>query len=270
MNALVLGGGGPVGAAWTAALLHGLVSAGLPLAESDVVLGTSAGSLVGAWLTMRPGDLATVPDRMRRRAAWHAGNAKSGHGDRSLMGRALAKTEPAVSIAKAAAQAFPPISAEQAQAMWQADLPDDPWPPSLRVASVNGGTGLAHLWSAADGIPLAVAVASSTAAPGVAPPVALGDEFWVDGGVRSGTNADLIDVPGNVLVATALAGDDLAREEAVLVERGHSVRIVTPTPFFRVVTDLLDPGLIDAAAAVGASQAADIAADMGKWWQYSD
>lgn len=269
MNALVLGGGGPVGAAWTAALAHGLVSAGLPLTGSDVVLGTSAGSLVGAWLTMRPGELATVPDRMRQRAARHAGNARSGHGDRSLMARALAKTEPVVSIAQAALKAVPPVSAEEARAMWQADLPDGPWPPSLRVVSVNGGTGLARVWSAADGVPLAVAVASSTAAPGVAPPVALGDEFWVDGGLRSGTNADLIDEPGAVLVVTTLPSADLAREEADLVERGHRVRIVTATPFYRAVTDLLDPGLVDAAIAAGRNQATDIAAGLGKWWQYS-
>ena len=39
-HAVVLGGGGPVGASWTATLVNGLVSAGVPLADADVVLGT--------------------------------------------------------------------------------------------------------------------------------------------------------------------------------------------------------------------------------------
>src|SRR4051794_28019767 len=76
-SALVLGGGGPVGASWLAALLHELVAAGLPLAASDVVLGTSAGSVVGSWLTIQPDGLATVPALMRARAEWHARSASS-------------------------------------------------------------------------------------------------------------------------------------------------------------------------------------------------
>jgi NTE family protein len=73
MNARVLGGGGPVGATWTEALLAGLRSAGLPLAGSDVVVGTSAGAVVGAWLTIQPDGLPELPERMRARAQWHAG-----------------------------------------------------------------------------------------------------------------------------------------------------------------------------------------------------
>jgi NTE family protein len=65
MNALVSGGGGPVGATWTEALLAGLRSAGLPLAGSDVV--------VGVWLTIQPDGLPELPERMRARAQWHAG-----------------------------------------------------------------------------------------------------------------------------------------------------------------------------------------------------
>ena len=271
MNALVLGGGGPVGASWTAALLHGLVSAGLPLAESDVVLGTSAGSLVGAWLTMQPEELLSVPDRMRRRAAWHSSNAESGRGDQNLIRRVMAGSSTAVVIAQAAAEAMPPISSAQAEEMWRAALPEGEWPPNLRAVSVDGNTGLAHAWSAADGIPLAVAVSSSTAAPGVAPPVLIADSFWVDGGVRSGTNADLIDSaePGRVLVVAPMASDNLAREEAELTGRGHRVRVIVAEPFYGSIADMLDPGFIDVAAAAGASQARDVAADLTAWWAES-
>ena len=45
---LVLGGGGVTGIAWETGLLAGLAEAGLDLTSADLVVGTSAGSVVGA------------------------------------------------------------------------------------------------------------------------------------------------------------------------------------------------------------------------------
>src|SRR5262249_26033015 len=47
-RALVLGGGGVVGVAWEIGILSGLAAVGVDLAGADVVVGTSAGSVVGA------------------------------------------------------------------------------------------------------------------------------------------------------------------------------------------------------------------------------
>src|SRR4029077_6945233 len=47
-SALVLGGGGITGAAWEIGMLAGLVDAGVDLRSADVVIGTSAGAVVGA------------------------------------------------------------------------------------------------------------------------------------------------------------------------------------------------------------------------------
>lgn len=282
LNALVLGGGGPVGTAWMSALLDGLVSAGLPVAESDVVLGTSAGSVVGSWLTTRPTELPALAGKIRKRAAWHASNAKTGYGDPSLLKRIAGGSgrtaDEARSIAQAAIAAIPPISADQAEAMWTATVPAGPWSPRFRAASVNADTGLVHAWSAQDGIPLAVAAACSTAAPGVAPPVAVAGSVWVDGGVRSNTNADLllelgnddrapiVTGPGKVLILTPVPSEDLAREKAVLVEHGHRVHVLTATRFYTAPTDLLDPAFIDIATTAGAGQAQDVAAELKTWW----
>ena len=51
-KALVLGGGGPVGIAWESGLLSGFAEAGVDLSDADFILGTSAGSFVGAQLAM--------------------------------------------------------------------------------------------------------------------------------------------------------------------------------------------------------------------------
>src|SRR5262245_55625546 len=47
-RALVLGGGGITGIGWEIGLLAGLAEAGLDLTSADLVVGTSAGSVVGA------------------------------------------------------------------------------------------------------------------------------------------------------------------------------------------------------------------------------
>src|SRR5271166_3354368 len=45
--ALVLGGGGVTGIAWETGLIAGLADLGIDLAAADVIIGTSADSLVG-------------------------------------------------------------------------------------------------------------------------------------------------------------------------------------------------------------------------------
>ena len=52
-TALVLGGGGITGIAWEIGVLAGLAEAGVDLSTADLVVGTSAGSVVGAGLRSR-------------------------------------------------------------------------------------------------------------------------------------------------------------------------------------------------------------------------
>src|SRR3954447_16809535 len=49
-RALVLGGGGVTGVAWEIGLLHGLAEHGVDLTGADLLVGTSAGSVVAAQL----------------------------------------------------------------------------------------------------------------------------------------------------------------------------------------------------------------------------
>jgi NTE family protein len=280
-RALVLGGGGPVGASWTSGLLQALVSDGIPLTESDVVLGTSAGAVVGAWLTIQPDGLSGLPERMGARASWHAENTAQGYGDKDLLRRVIARApgDTALSIAQAAVDAIPPISADQATTLWRAALPDGPWSPQLRIVAVNAGTGRARVWSAIDGVSLAVAVACSTAAPGAAPPVEVTREVWVDGGVRSNTNADLLidlddssgntlrpNEPSRVVVVAPFPSAELVRDEAALTDAGHSVRTITADAFYSSPADFMDPDFVGIAASAGTAQGGRIANDLAAWW----
>jgi hypothetical protein len=73
---LVLGGGGPIGAAWYAGLASGLADEGFDLGVADVI-GTSAGAWAGVWLACeRSTEFIDVMNRV-------AGSRASGHGHRS-------------------------------------------------------------------------------------------------------------------------------------------------------------------------------------------
>ena len=68
-RALVLGGGGIAGVAWEIGLLSGLAGAAASTcARADLVVGTSAGSVVGALVTRRPGPGGALRRPARARA----------------------------------------------------------------------------------------------------------------------------------------------------------------------------------------------------------
>jgi len=51
-NALVLGGGGALGVSWEIGLLAGLLEEGIDVAGADLIVGTSAGSIVGTQVAL--------------------------------------------------------------------------------------------------------------------------------------------------------------------------------------------------------------------------
>ncbi len=68
---------------------------------------------------------------------------------------------------------------------------DWPSPRRLKVTAVDAESGAFHVFDGSDGVSLRDAVAASCAVPGVYPPVPIGGRSYIDGGARSGTNADL-------------------------------------------------------------------------------
>lgn len=218
VHTLVLGAGGPVGAAWLSGAVSGL-TAGMSLRDVTQIVGTSAGSVVGAWLGAGA-DLDEATAAIADRAAWHAGRRGP------AAGTVDTDTDTGTGTATA-------TDADAAAALWARWLPSGGWPKTLRVTAVALPDERISVWSADDGIPLGAAVAASTAAPGLAPPVRIGGRPHVDGGVRSMTNADVaasrIDTPGaEVLVLAPLFTDALTREVRLLRGLGCTVRILTP------------------------------------------
>jgi len=51
-RALVLGAGGPVGRTWQSGLIAGLIEREIDLGDASLIIGTSAGAIVGAQLAL--------------------------------------------------------------------------------------------------------------------------------------------------------------------------------------------------------------------------
>lgn len=242
MHTLVLGAAGPIGGAWLGGLAAGLADGGLPLAAVTQVVGTSVGAVLGAWLgnSSGPDNIDGFVEAMADRAAWHAAR-----------GRAAPPDHPPADLAS----------------FWADRLPPGPWPVALRIAAVGTGSGRIGVWSAQDRIPLGAALAAATSPPGVLPPVRITNRLYVDGAVRSPTNADLavsrIDEDGaRVLVLAPVVSSALYAEIALLRRLGCAVSVITPDRgqvveapgAFR--TGVPEATLVRPAARVGCEQAA--------------
>jgi NTE family protein len=157
-RALVLGGGGPVGIGWQAGLLTGLLDAGIAVRDADFVVGTSAGSVVGAQLTSGRALADVVPPNSKR-PAWAS----------------VEPGAPAPDLAELIASGAPAEVTEDEFIARFAFLSGD-WPSAFRCTAVGVESGQFALWDGDAGVALERAVASSCSVPGLSPAVTIEGE----------------------------------------------------------------------------------------------
>jgi NTE family protein len=263
-RALVIGGGGVTGVAWATGLIYGLAEHGVRLAEADVFVGTSAGSVVAAQLTSdMPLDelfarqLVTASDEVAARigagVVVHFVVASAWPGDRSR-GRAW--------LGRAALRA-PTMSEAERRSVIERRLPAGGWPQQrLLITAVDAHTGAATIFDADSGVGLFDAVAASCAVPLVWPPVTINGRRYVDGGVRSVANVDLAAGYGRVVVVAPIASSvrrsDRPAAQAAALGVPHVV--VSPDRAARkaIGRNVLDPAFRAASAHAGQAQAATV------------
>src|SRR5205814_5961417 len=85
-------------------------------------------------------------------------------------------------------------------------LAGETWPRAFSCTAVDAESGKFMVWNEASGVDLVRAVASSCAVPGLFPPITLEGRRYMDGGMRSGTNADLAKGHDRVLIITLMSG----------------------------------------------------------------
>ena len=204
-TAVVLGGGGATGVAWLAGVVHGLFDEGVDLRTADLVVGTSAGSVVGSWLATGV-PFEDLEARVLNDTGVLAAEAMSAIDVATLMNVFTAWDElpdatPA-SLARVgnAAKLATTVSLARFRELIDPELPQA-WPSTeFLTTAVDADSGEFVVLSSSSGVRLADAVASSICVPGIFPPVPVNGRLLVDGGLRSGTSADLAVGYDNVVV----------------------------------------------------------------------
>lgn len=281
-TALVLGGGGVLGISWTTGMLAGLAEGGVDVTGADLIVGTSAGSVVGTQVALgraldelmdaqsRPPEdgldanlVVDVPHLMAVFAKWSA--------FREMTDTACAQIGAMAAAAKTMTldlwlQTFGEIAGEE----W----PERP----LQVTAVDADSGEFCVWQRESGVPLESAVASSCTVPGLFPVVPINGRRYMDGGVRSTTNADLAAGYEQILVLAPIGArqdgiDPLGRriseaEIAALTAAGAHATLVFPDPASLEAMGInrMDSSRRHPTALAGARQGEALASELAPVW----
>jgi NTE family protein len=272
-TALVLGGGGITGIAWELGILKGLADAGVDLSEADLVIGTSAGSVVGAQITTGQ----TLDDLYATQLEPADREIGAELGRLTLLRLLPAMLFPGsqrrklARVGKLSMKAHPPGGQERIEVI-RSRIGVVDWPErELKVTSVEAESGEFVAFDKDSGVDILHAVAASCAVPLVWPAVTIGDKHYVDGGMRSTANVDLAKGADVVVVIAPLpqAFSKATSIRSQLAETG-ATRTAVVTPDEQALVDIgknvLDPAKRADAARTGLRQAADVADKVRKAW----
>jgi NTE family protein len=277
-RSLVLGGGGVTGIAWEVGLLKGLRDEGADVSTAELVIGTSAGSAVGAVVASGEdlddlyAEQTSPPD--------DAGGASFGTREAltllSLMllpgsGRTKRRR-----IGRAARKAHPGPAHDQVEVFAsRLRLPDGSlpaWPErDLKITAVEVETGSFTVFDRHGDVDLVHAIAASCAVPLVWPAVEIHGRHYVDGGMRSPANADLA-TGCDVVLCVAPLPKALSRYHSLpeQLRRTGARRTAWIAPdrssLEAIGRNVLDPAMRMGAARAGAEQGRRMAAEVAEGW----
>ena len=212
-RALVLAGGGIAGIAWETGVLRGIAdespAAARLLLDSDVLVGTSAGSAVAAQI----GSGSPLEALFDRQVAASSAELDSGVDLDDITEVFLAaldepydttldKTRQQMQRIGAVALATQTVPEPVRRQVIAQRLPSHEWPDRvLRLTAIDIATGELVVFDRESEVGLVDAVAASCAVPGAWPPVTIGGRRYMDGGVASSVN---LGVAGDCDVAVVL------------------------------------------------------------------
>jgi NTE family protein len=200
-QALVLGGGGVAGIAWETGVLRGIAdespAAARALLDSDVLVGTSAGSAVATQI----GSGCSLEDLFKRQIQESSAEIDPGNVIDNVVELFLqAVADPHSTVTQkrqrigAVALATETLPEPVRRDVIAQRLPSQHWSDRvLRVTAIDISTGKLVIFDRDSGAKLIDAVAASCAVPGVWPPVTIGERRYMDGGIGSTINLHVAD-----------------------------------------------------------------------------
>ncbi len=255
-------------------MLAGLHEAGIDLTNADVVIGTSAGSVVGGqilsgtpleelYAAQLREPTAEIPNRLGLLTLMRFLAPLLLPGDerkaRARVGRAALR-----------AQTMPEATRK---AVIASRLPSHSWPArDLRITTVDAETGEFVVLTRDSHVDLVDAVAASCAVPHVYPPATINGRRYLDGGMRSAANADLAAGfdPIVVLTPTGLALRRHQRADDQVASLGAGIRSIVVKADGQarkaMGSHALDPAFRAPSAKAGRSQAASVARSVAEVW----
>ena len=274
-KALVLGGGGLSGIGWEIGLLLGLAERGVDLTTADVMIGTSAGSIVGTRLRsgvaledayrrqLAPAGDDEVPAALGLRSISKLAGPKLLGGSDSVIGRRIGR----------AALRTGTVDPQVRRAVIEKRIGNGGWPErALMVTAVDAETGERRVFDRNSGVELVDAVAASCAVPTVWPAIAIDGRMYIDGGSVSSTNADLAAGCSAVVAVAPIARAVRSRWgiRAELAALGAGTRTIALTPDRAARATMgrhsLDPAWRAAAARTGYAAAGAVTGQVREVW----
>lgn len=280
-KALVLGGGGVTGVAWELGVLAGLHDNGLDVRDAGLIVGTSAGSVVGAQITSGTSldslynAQLVPPDQSVERPMTFDSAAMAAAFQRLMSAGPMSPQAVRARIGSFALDTATVPESER-KAIIASRLPVREWPaaPALLIVAVDTQTGEERIFDRESGVPLVDAVTASCAVPGVWPPVTIEGRRYMDGGIRSGTNADLARGSQRIIILAPMGLIDMgplgnSHDEVALLRReGGKVAVVIPdaASLEAIGPNVLDPAHRPASAQAGREQGRSLAASLRSTW----
>jgi NTE family protein len=258
-------------------MLAGLAEAGSDLSGADLVVGTSAGSVVGAQLACGAGLEAMYARQLEPATAEKAARlnratlAQFGWAMLRSRGKDVEFRRRIGALALAAGKAGVTPSEQERLDVIGSRLVSSQWPERpLLITAVDADTGEFRTFDRDSGVPLVQAVAASCAVPGVYPPVTCDGRRYVDGGMRSAANADLAhDYDRLVVLAPIPRGvGPMASVDAQVTGMVSRVAVVSPDKDSRTAIgrNVLDPAARAPSAEAGRAQAARVVQRIAEVW----
>ena len=288
---MVLGGGGEYYIAWYCGFFHGLIEAGLDMAQlPEMVVGTSAGSYMGS--SLLSGEFSRLrtefdffgkfPEILAKIAPVTKPNISQMRADKINMSATDGTIETRKVIGHAALAANNQLNGERVEkvaALLTGDSKKD-WPSArMFTTGIDCYTGerivVGQKTARKNNIPLAHGAAASSSLPGVVGPTLLGQRYVMDGGICSNpAHVDLVAGSKRALIITLTNGvtgailttipHPIAQNIKDVEAIGTKVKwIVAGTP---AGVNLLDPKQIEGALRTGYDRAKVEASKIKEFW----